>query len=118
RSHLPNVFISRENRAGEAAMYGPGFYTRVGRMGAVGSGFHIRFAVAPDAVEGTDFALVPGNDYVRFFTRDALTVLPESLEPDPVAALSFLLAKENLEEKGIAGMLLRRLRRVFSDEKA
>src|SRR2546429_367298 len=84
-SLLPSVFISRDKAPGEIAAYGDGFYTRIGRKGAAGTGFHVRFAVAPDAVEGTDFALVPGTDYVRFLTRDALTVLPDSLDPDSVA---------------------------------
>ncbi|MES2962381.1 MAG: hypothetical protein V4760_00730, partial [Bdellovibrionota bacterium] len=76
---LVNSFISRKKTAGEAAAYGPGFYTRKGFEGAVGTGLTIRFRLAPEARLGTDFKVVAG-DYVIILNRAALHVLPDSLD--------------------------------------
>ena len=73
----PNVLISRQNAVGEAAAYGDGFYTKLGREGARGTGLTIRFTVDPLAREGTDFK-VNGN-YVVFKNKNALKVIQESL---------------------------------------
>jgi formylglycine-generating enzyme required for sulfatase activity len=79
RSHSgePNVLISRQAAVGETAVYGDGFYTRLGKVGARGTGFTIRFTVAPEAREDTDFTV--HNDYIIFKNKKALKVIPESL---------------------------------------
>ena len=76
---VPNVFISRQNSTGEAAAYGNGFYTRRGKTGAGHSHFTIRFKIDPHAVEGKDFFLAHGGDFVVILNRNAITVLPETL---------------------------------------
>jgi hypothetical protein len=73
----PNVFVSRESTTGEAAAFGEGFYTRIGKEGARGTGLTVRFKVNPSAREGTDFILK--DDYVIFKNKKALTVIQESL---------------------------------------
>ena len=82
----PNVLISRSNIEGEFAFYGDGFYTRLGREGAKGSGLTIRFTVDPKAREGTDFKIVKiivneevTDEYIVFNNKKALKVIPESL---------------------------------------
>ena len=74
----PNVFTSRENAIGEAAIHGEGFYTRKGQEGARGTGFTIRFRVKPNARLGTDFTME--GDYIIFHNKAAFTVIPESLQ--------------------------------------
>ncbi len=83
RSHLgsPNVLISRQNFPGEAAMHGNGFYTRRGRSGAAGTNITIRFKVKPDAREGVDFTTA--GDYVIVLNKNALEVIPESIQMTP-----------------------------------
>lgn len=68
RSHKgePNVFISRNGVNGETAAHGDGFYTRMGRVGARGTGLTIRFRVDPNAREGTDFTKL--GDFIIFGT--------------------------------------------------
>lgn len=90
RSHTgaPNVFISRENAESEAAGYGNGFYTTVGRYGSKASGITIRFEVNPNAREGSDFIIAYGEKngtvgdgaYIIWFNKDALRIIPESIE--------------------------------------
>jgi formylglycine-generating enzyme required for sulfatase activity len=79
RSHSgePNVLISRQNAAGEAAAYGNGFYTQIGKVGARGTGLTIRFTVDPSAREGVDFT--HHGNYVVFQNKKALKVIQESL---------------------------------------
>lgn len=79
RSHSgePNVLISRQNAAGEAAAYGNGFYTQIGKVGARGTGLTIRFTVDPNAREGIDFT--HHGNYVVFQNKKALKVIQESL---------------------------------------
>ncbi|OQW49377.1 MAG: hypothetical protein A4S09_12150 [Proteobacteria bacterium SG_bin7] len=73
----PNVLISREKAIGESAAYGDGFYTRIGRIGARGTGWTIRFDVNPNAREGSDFKV--DGDYIIFVNKKALTIIQESL---------------------------------------
>jgi formylglycine-generating enzyme required for sulfatase activity len=73
----PNVFVSRESVIGETAAFGEGFYTRIGKEGARGSGFTVRFMVNPKARLGTDFIME--GDYIIFKNKKALTVIQESL---------------------------------------
>ncbi|MFN7454633.1 MAG: hypothetical protein ACK5RO_08230, partial [Pseudobdellovibrionaceae bacterium] len=79
RSHSgePNVLISRQNAVGESAGVGNGFYTKVGRIGAAGTGLTIRFSVDPGAREGTDFFRY--GDVLVFQNKKALKVIQESL---------------------------------------
>ena len=76
-SGRPNVFISRQGFSGENAVPGDGFYTRMGREGARGTGITIRFQVNPKAREGTDF--IKDGDFIIFHNKNALEVIPESL---------------------------------------
>jgi formylglycine-generating enzyme required for sulfatase activity len=80
RSHSgePNVLTSRDKALGEAAIYGDGFYTRIGKEGARGSGFTIRFRIDPGARQGSDFTLA-ADDFVIVHNKRALSVIPESL---------------------------------------
>ena len=73
----PNVLTSRQNAVGEAAAYGDGFYTRLGKVGARGTGLTIRFTVDPLAREGTDFTV--NGDYIVFKNKKALKIIQESL---------------------------------------
>jgi formylglycine-generating enzyme required for sulfatase activity len=79
RSHSgePNVFVSREKATGESAAFGEGFYTRIGREGARGTGLTVRFIVKPEARVGTDFIIQ--DEYIIFKNKKALTVIQESL---------------------------------------
>lgn len=80
RSHSgePNVLISRQSAVGEAASYGDGFYTVLGRASSVrGTGITIRFRVDPSARLGSDFTMYQG--YIIFKNKKALKVIPESL---------------------------------------
>jgi len=74
----PNVFISRNNRPGEAAVHGDGFYTQKGKYGARGTGLTIRYQVDPNAREGTDF--ITAGTYVIFRNKAALTTIDESVD--------------------------------------
>lgn len=76
----PNVLISRKGFAGEVAAFADGFYTRLGRVGAAGTGLTIRFKVHPQAREGKDFIVV--GDYIIFKNKSALTVIQESINLD------------------------------------
>jgi hypothetical protein len=73
----PNVFISRQNSVGEAAAFGEGFYTKIGKEGARGTGLTIRFEVNPKAREGTDFIIK--DNCIIFINKKALSVIQESL---------------------------------------
>lgn len=100
RSHTgePNVFISRQNVAGETASHGDGFYTAIGKKGAKGTGITIRFEVDPQAREGTDFVLeknaigkkIGDGTFVIWKNKNAIRVIPESLEMSPVEYIRFL----------------------------
>ncbi len=83
-SGKPNVLISRWGFEGEKALRGDGFYTRIGKNGAEEreTGLTIRFTVDPKAragaaSQGADFTV--DEDYVIFHNKNALVVIPESL---------------------------------------
>jgi formylglycine-generating enzyme required for sulfatase activity len=97
RSHSgePNVLISRQNTIGESAAFGDGFYTRIGKEGARGTGLTIRFYVDPNAREGTDFTV--NNNYIVFKNKKALRVIQESLNFSLADLLK--LAENNQELK-------------------
>lgn len=124
RSHTgaPNVFISRMNVPGESAAYGEGFYTSVGKRGARGSGITIRFTVDPRAREGTDFILsrpqlkdsdqeLPEATYVIWKNKNAIRVIPESLNLSPLEYFLFLAQGKDiqLEDQALLWKLKRRL---------
>jgi hypothetical protein len=73
----PNVLISRSMAKGEVAAYGDGFYTRIGKEGAAGTGLTIRFEVDPNARVGSDFIVV--GDYIIFNNKKAISVIQESI---------------------------------------
>jgi hypothetical protein len=111
----PNVFISRATESGEMAAFGNGFYTQIGRNGATGSGLTIRFAVEDNARDGTDFVLHEDlhDKYLIFLNKNALKVIPESLNMGPLEYFEYL-AKENSfdwSDKAIIEKLKRRLSR-------
>lgn len=93
----PNVFISRQGFAGEAAAFGNGFYTSRGRFARGITGITIRFKVDPKACEGKegDFELFGRegsgpSEYILFKNRSALEVIPESLNLTPVEYFKLL----------------------------
>ena len=91
-----NAFISRKNHPDERAMYGDGFYARVGRKGAIGSGFTIRSQVNPNAIEGIDFFVpnLQSIDFVIFRNATALTVEDDGFEISAENYLKLLLGNE------------------------
>jgi len=78
-SGQPNVLISRQGIEGEMAVYGNGFYTRIGRKGAVGSGLTIRFRLHPNARLGKDADFTRDGDFIIVHNKAVLEVIPESL---------------------------------------
>ena len=116
RAHTgdPNVFISRNHAAGEAAVHGEGFYTRTGREGARGTGLTIRFKVNPRARLGADFTM--SGDYVVFKNKKAFRVIPESLQLSLAEYFEFLAAGEIAKsDKAILEKFRRRLSRMSKD---
>ncbi len=109
--NLANVFISREKYPGESANYGNGFYTRVGRTGAVGSGITIRFKINPEAREGVDFTYQKEVGYVIVTNKNALSLIHENLN---LSFLDFIKIYSagliNSNDKG----LIEKLKRKFT----
>jgi hypothetical protein len=105
-----NVFISRDNITGEAALFGDGFYTQRGRVGARGTGITIRFTVSPNARLGTDFILE--NGFIIFRNKNALRVIPESLEMTPLEYFQRMEAglEFDFNDRGQVEKLARRVR--------
>jgi hypothetical protein len=93
RAHTgdPNVLISRNGAAGEAALHGDGFYARTGKEGARGTGLTIRFRLDPNAREGVDFEKA-AEDYVVVKNKAAIRVIPESLNISPVDYMEMIAA--------------------------
>jgi hypothetical protein len=111
RAHTgePNVLISRAQASGEAAAYGDGFYTKIGKEGARGTGLTIRFRVNPNAREGSDF--VKSNDYVIVRNKAAISVIPETLNIGPLEYFRFLDQEKDFDasDRGIIEKLKRRI---------
>jgi formylglycine-generating enzyme required for sulfatase activity len=120
KSHTgePNVLISRDNTNHEMASFGDGFYTRIGRTGARGTGLNIRFNVDPEAREGVDFTV--HSNYIVFLNKKALRVIQESLNVG-IVELVEMIESENFtldtSDSGIIEKLKRRLNadRIGSD---
>jgi len=122
RSHTgaPNVFISRKNNSrGESAIFGDGFYTVIGVAGARWTGITIRFELDPRAREGTDFSIVkdrsfsfydddlngsslPSGSYIIIKNRNAIRVIPESLNLSPKAYFQFLAEGRSVDNQDSA----------------
>jgi formylglycine-generating enzyme required for sulfatase activity len=121
RSHTgaPNAFLSRQNATEELAASGEGFYTAVGKKGGRGTGITIRFDVDPKAREGTDFVVVdvayPGKggegDYVLWRNRNAIRVIPESLDMSLLGYFEFLAEGKAIgqDDQALLWKLKRRL---------
>ncbi len=117
RAHTgdPNVLISRSGTiSGETATYGDGFYTKIGREGARGTGLTIRFHLNPNAREGSDFVLVPSTDFVVVQNKSALKVIPESLNIGPVEYFQMLLSDDLLADQSQLGLREKLKRRLSS----
>lgn len=74
-----NALISRDHKAGEAAAFGDGFYTQVGRKGARGTGLTIRMEIDPRARLGADFTMSRGIDYLVLTNKAAAKVIQEQI---------------------------------------
>lgn len=90
----PNVLISRQSVSSEIALMGDGFYVSTGMTGARGTGITIRFHLDPKAREGTDFNIHQrssrSGNYLLIKNKNALKVIPESLEMSPSEYFEFL----------------------------
>jgi len=118
RAHTgePNVLISRQKTRGETASFGDGFYTQIGRQGAVGTGLTIRFVVDPQAREGADF--IREGNYLIFLNKNAIRVIPETLNIGPVQFFKLVTSPDFLtveEDRGIYEKLKRRIETKISD---
>ena len=113
---LPNVFVSRENTAGEWARFGEGFYTAKGKEGTRGTGFTIRFKVNPEAREGKDFT---DYDFVIIKNKSAIEVIPESLHIGFKEYFEILSRGENnwSQDKGLLEKLKRKINNELSSER-
>ncbi len=111
RAHTgePNVLISRQGAAGETAVYGNGFYTKTGIKGARGTGITIRFKVDPNAREGKDFTR--SGEFIIWQNKNAIRVIPESLEMSPSQYFEFLAEGKEISEadKALLWKLKRKL---------
>ena len=83
-----NVFISRPRVSEESAAFGEGFYTAIGNRGRGSSGFTIRFRLAPNAREGTDFNRF--DDIIVVKNKNAIQVISERLRKSPLEYLETL----------------------------
>ncbi|MES2965110.1 MAG: hypothetical protein V4760_14590 [Bdellovibrionota bacterium] len=117
RSHRgdANVLSSRTNVTGEAAAFGEGFYTRVGRSGARGTNITIRFRLDPRARLGSDFTVF--GDYVVVTNKAALKVIAESLKIEFVDFVEMITGKE-FEELKSELALMEKLRRRLAKWKS
>jgi hypothetical protein len=117
RSHSgePNVLISRESIKGESAAYGEGFYTRIGREGAAGTGLTIRFRVNPNAREGSDFKKI--GDFIIFKNKKALTVIQESLNFGIDDLLKLANSNQELKVEDSDLALIEKLKRKLNTAK-
>lgn len=92
-----NLLVSRRSAKGEAALYGEGAYARVGTTGARGTGLTIRMHLDPNAREGTDFVYVEKKDYVVIKNKNAVKVIPESLNMTPLEYVRFILEGNEID---------------------
>ena len=109
-----NVLISRQGVIGEAAVYGDGHYTRLGRIGARSTGLTIRYKLNPKARLGSDFH--QSDDFIIVQNRNALTVIYELIEFQPIEYFEKIAAglKFDVNDKGVEEKLKRRINRKLS----
>ncbi|OQW46116.1 MAG: hypothetical protein A4S09_16915 [Proteobacteria bacterium SG_bin7] len=90
RAHTgdPNFLISRDGFAGEAAAFGDGTYTKIGKLGAASTGFTIRMHIRPEARENSDFVKI--DDFVILLNKAAATIIPESINMSAAEYFRFL----------------------------
>jgi hypothetical protein len=108
----PNVFTSRETAVGEAAAYGEGFYTKIGKNGARGTGLTIRFVINPKARVGSDFQIK--DDFIIFKNKKALTVIQESLNLEINDLLKLAESNEEFQVDHSDLALLEKLKRKIN----
>lgn len=109
-----NVFISRSDKQAETAVYGDGFYTRIGDQGVGSSGYTIRFELAPQAREGSDF--VVQDFFVIIKNKNAIRILPERMTKSP---MDYLESLSELEIRSTDRALIHQFsRRVLSKAKS
>lgn len=108
----PNVFKSRHGEQGEAAMYGDGFYVAEGDIGARGTGINIKFVLNPKAREGTDFLYIPKKRYLVILNKNALQIIPESLDLSPTEYFKLLYQGKLIQSRNIA--LLEKFKRSMA----
>jgi hypothetical protein len=114
----PNVLISREDTVGESAVFGKGFYTQLGRLGARNTGLTIRFTVDPLAREGSDFIIHREADtFIIFQNKKALKIIQESLNFTLDDFIHFAKTNKELLIDHSDGALLEKLKRRLNNTK-
>jgi hypothetical protein len=114
----PNVLISREDTVGESAVFGKGFYTQLGRLGARNTGLTIRFTVDPLAREGSDFIIHREADtFIIFQNKKALKIIQESLNFTLDDFIHFAKTNKELLIDHSDGALLEKLKRRLNKTK-
>jgi hypothetical protein len=112
RSHkgVANFFISRQHSPGETAAFGDGVYTQVGTLGARNTGFTIRMKLNPKARLGTDFTLAHNNLYVILQNRNAVQIIPESINMSSTDLFKMVAEGKEFSQadRGIYEKVLRR----------
>ena len=108
---IANVLISREGVRGEAALYGNGHYTKVGRVGAAGTGLTIRYKLNPLARTGSDF--IKEGEYVIIQNRNALEVIHESFDYSVIDYFKMIASGFEFDhnDRGVVEKLRRKLMR-------
>lgn len=106
-----NVLISRTNIPGEAALYGEGHYTLVGRKGGRGTGITVRYILNPEARENHDFA--HSGQMVILKNKAAVKVIFENINLSVVEYFRQLSTGLEFDknDKGIQEKIKRRIRR-------
>lgn len=131
RSHIgaPNVFISRQDFKGETAYKGDGFYASAGKKGLGQTGITVRFRVNPKAREWSDFLIhhlndfnfagkLEDGDFIIWKNKNALEVIPESLNMSSLEYFQHLLAGNSFtrEDRAILWKFKRHLSQKLISE--
>ncbi len=111
-----NVLISRASAVGESAAHGDGFYTKVGREGARGTGLTIRFHLDPNARENLDFDR--SGDFIIVKNKAALQVIPESLNMSLVEYFEMLARNSDKIDASDQGIFEKLKRRIVAKSQA
>ncbi len=120
RKGEPNVLKSRQGVVGEAAGHGEGFYTMANRDQGLGQGYTVRFTLATEARDGSDFILVGGvrqgqqsqqsQGILVVFNRRALRVIPESIVVSNLHEYFHILSHLKESDKGPLERLKRKMK--------